>query len=242
MAKPQKSLLVMDAAAPQMGALATRLREMGYRSVCAKTIEEATRLVEDAPELAAALIPPELADASIPDDLVELRSSAHNEGLEYVVAGARPKATVVDRLRAAGVELALWEPITDGGLRFQVNRALAGAGGSWPRGSLRVPTDWKPGFEVAGRRKEGAVYSLSESGVFLTTQRPSMARAEIELCLPLPGKDLIVAGRVVYANITGNLVKPNLPMGMAVQFKDLAPEDAALLRAYVEKVAASYTL
>ncbi|UCE85631.1 MAG: PilZ domain-containing protein [Deltaproteobacteria bacterium] len=235
--------LVMEASAPGMAALATRLRDMHYRTLCAKTTEEANRIVaSDDADVGAALMPPELSDAIVPDALVSLRARSRTGALEFVVVGYRPSAEETDRLRAAGVELALWDPITDAGLRFQVNRALAGAGGAWPRGSLRVPTDWKSGFEAGGRKKDGAVYSLSETGAFLTTQRPSVTGATISLNLPLPGGDLRISGRVVYANVPGNLVRPNLPMGMAVQFNDLGPDDAARLRDFVEETAANYTV
>jgi hypothetical protein len=238
-----QQVLVMDAASHGMAALAARLRDMHYRTVRAKTAEEATRVVAEAEsDVGAALIPPEISDAVIPDALLTLRSCCRSGALEFVVAGSRPTSKQANRLRAAGVELALWDPITDAGLRFQINRALAGSGGAWPRGSLRVPTDWKSGFEAGGRQKDGEIYSLSETGVFLTTPRPSVSGATITLNLPLPGGNLLVEGRVVYANVPGNLVRPNLPMGMAVHFSDLAPDDAERLRAFVEKTATNYAV
>ena len=236
-------VLVLDAASPRMSELATRLRAMDYWAVCAKTAEDAIRLVDD-PRCAitVALMPPELPDASIPDVLFTLRTRCRTGGLVFVVAGTRPASKVLERLRTANVALALWDPIHDLGLRFQINYALAGGSDAPSRRSLRVPTDWQTGFVAGGRRKGGAVYSLSATGVYLSTQRPSVAGARISLELPLPGGPVRVGGRVVYTNVPGNLVRPRLPNGMAIRFTEVAADDAEALRSFVEETSAQYTV
>jgi hypothetical protein len=47
---------------------------------------------------------------------------------------------------------------------------------------------------------------------------------------------------VVFANVIGNLRRPNIPLGMGVRFSELPPGDAKMLREYVEGRRAQITV
>lgn len=234
----ESSVLVLDGAGERMGALALRIRGLGFRVVRAKTAEEALPLLEN-PRLActAALLPPEWPVADLAGAVAALRDAAGSDGLTFVGVGPRPAPEAVERLRSAGVSLALWEPFGDSALRFQVNRALAGHRGDGQRRETRVPTEWLARVLVGGRRKEATVYSLSAGGAFLATPRPSLRGASVALELPLPLRDVAVGGRVVYTNVPGNLQRANLPLGMGVVFTALAPEAEREIRRAVAESA-----
>lgn len=236
----ERSVLVLDGAGERMAALAIRLRGLTFRVVRVKTAEEALPLLED-PRLActAALLPPEWPVADLPRAVAALREAAGSEGLTLLGVGQRPAADAVERLRAAGVSLALWEPFGDCTLRFQVNRALAGLRTDGQRRETRIPTEWLARVLAGGRRKEATVYSLSAGGAFLATPRPSLRGASIALELPLPHAEIAVGGRVVYTNVPGNLQRANLPLGMGVVFTALAPEAERDIRRAVAESALS---
>jgi len=234
----ESSVLVLDGAGERMAALALRIRGLGFRVVRAKTAEEALPLLEN-PRLActAALLPPEWPVADLAGAVAALRDVAGSDGLTFVGVGPRPAPDGVERLRSAGVSLALWEPFGDSALRFQVNRALAGHRGDGQRRETRVPTEWLARVLAGGRRKEATVYSLSAGGAFLATPRPSLRGASVALELPLPLREVAVGGRVVYTNVPGNLQRANLPLGMGVVFTALAPEAEREIRRAVAESA-----
>jgi hypothetical protein len=79
------------------------------------------------------------------------------------------------------------------------------------------------------------VYSLSTTGAFIETPRAAMAGASLDLAISLPGCFIKIAARVAFANVPGNLERPNLPLGMGVRFEELDKENLKRLKAYVKQ-------
>ena len=151
-----------------------------------------------------------------------------------VSVGKPPTDDERKKLRAAGLQLSLWEPYDDGTLRFQLNRALGGDRDHHGRLHKRVPTYLLARIFVGPRTKDAVVYSLSEGGAFLETPRASMDGAKVDIELRLPANHIRVRGMVIFSNVPGNLQRPNLPMGMGIRFETVAAEEAALIREYVK--------
>jgi uncharacterized protein (TIGR02266 family) len=120
-------------------------------------------------------------------------------------------------------------------LRFQLNRMISGAGQQSPRKSRRAPTHSPVRVLVGGREKEGVLYSLSKGGCFVETPRASMDGARLRLFFELPGHEpeVEVEGVVVFANVPGNLQRPNLPLGMGIRFGELNRETRATIDAFI---------
>ena len=97
-----------------------------------------------------------------------------------------------------------------------------------------MPTFLASRIETGGRSKEAIIYSLSSSGAFLETPRASMDGAQVELCIEFPDQPIEVSGRVIFSNVTGNLQRPNSPLGIGVRFDDLEEPEAKRLEDYVE--------
>jgi len=76
---------------------------------------------------------------------------------------------------------------------------------------------------AAGRRKEAQLYNLSERGAFLETARPSTVGAEIDVELQLPNGPRSLPANVLHTNVPGNLLRPHVPIGMGIRFKDPSP-------------------
>ncbi len=231
-----RDLLLVDTGSC-MELLAGRLRRLGYRTLWAKTSMEAYAALEDPLyDVGAVVMRPDLAATDLRRALEAFRSHARDAALAYLVTGQRPELGERRRLRDAGVTAALWEPIDQHALRFQVNRALAQPGVvRGRRGALRAPAVWPARVWADGREKQARVYSASAAGVFLATPRPSPRNVPLRIELPLPSGRVALAGRVVMTNVPGNLMRRTLPVGMGVRFEQPPVEVQATLELWATK-------
>ncbi len=232
----RKLLLLIDAGGESMHALASRIRRLGYGVVRAKTTEEAKQLLCDSRyAVSAAVIPPDLPAADLRTALEALRKVSLVDRLAFLVSGSLPQSDRRRELADAGAEFALWEPVDDHTLRFQINRAIAER---IPRDSrrraLRAPASWPVDLRVGWRHKKARVYTISATGAFLATPAPAQRGASVVAKMALPMANVRAAGRVVFTNVPGNLMERSLPVGMGVRFEGTPPETEALLRVYAE--------
>ena len=140
------------------------------------------------------------------------------------------------------MDRALWSPVEDHALRFQLNAALSIAHEECLRNEARVPIDARAMVLAGGRRKQASVYSLSAGGAFLETPRPSMPGAQVEVAIFVAGAELTVTARVLYTNVPGNLSRICLPLGMAVRFVDLRRSTGEAIRELVNSKAVALTV
>ncbi|HET6304717.1 MAG TPA: PilZ domain-containing protein [Myxococcota bacterium] len=234
-------ILVLDPEGGALGVVAARLRSLGYLVLAAGSAESAARSVAELEaDVHAALVPAEIRGSDVATLVRELR--ARLGSIECVVVGARPDDAARERLRAAGLELAAWEPWDDGTLRFQVNRALAGRAPGPARGAPRVPVALGASVEAGGRIKPAILRALSETGAYLETPRPSLPGVALVVEFPAARERVRVAGKVVYANVPGNLRRPNLPLGMAIRFTRVSEQAERSIRGAVADRSSALTV
>jgi CheY-like chemotaxis protein len=241
---PQEScVLVLGEPSTSLSALAENVRRLGFRTVRAKTPPDAVSLaIERRLHYGVALLPADLPVVDLSQALDTLRRAAQSPELTAIATGQMPSEEERGRLRHAGVGLALWEPIGEHALRFYLNRALFPARERVQRGRERMPTDWSARVYTAGRAKPASVYSLSPTGVYLETRRPSQKGAQVAVALQLPDGEVSVAGCVVYTNVPGNLQRRRLPNGMAVHFTEMTELASRALERGVSSCAARFQL
>jgi CheY-like chemotaxis protein len=233
----RETLLLIDTGANPMEESSRRLRELGYRVLRTKTVEQGHAALSDARfAVRLALIPPDLPVPDLARALAALRAPGAKKPVRFLVTGARPDADERSALRRAGLELALWEPFDDHTLQFQVNRALINAGSApRKRRSERVPTSWPVRVTAGRREKQAKIYCVSADGAFLATSRPSLPKARVHFSLPLPSGDVRLSGEVVMTNVPGNLVRKNLPVGMGVRFAGYSRQIEQAILAFTEE-------
>jgi len=235
----QPSVLALGSPDRRVWELAERANRLGFQIVRCKTVENAIAMrAERGFQFGAALIDSELPATELAGALDTMRTRLEAPELEFIATGERPDASARRRLREGGVELALWHPVSDHELRFQLNRALAHLPPSLLRGELRVPTDWNAIVFSSGRQKRADIYSVSGGGAFLATAQPSVSGAEVAVELPLSGGPVTLDGRVIYTNVPGNLKSKRLPNGMAVRWNIAYGEEIRAVRAAVDETAA----
>ncbi len=223
-----------DAAEPLSG----RLVLLGFRPLRADTPDEAIGLLENCPVPVRAALLPDHHGFQRPGSVIDaLRKTS--TALEVVVMGEAPAEPARVRLREAGIRLCLWEPSDDSALRFVLNQALYDPTRGQERGELRVPTGLIARITTGTGKRVAVVYNLSAGGAYLETHRPLMPGGRLTVELPLEGGDLSVKGRVVSANVVGNLQRPNLPLGMGVSW-EADEATRSQLDDYVERRAAEF--
>jgi hypothetical protein len=234
-----KDVLVLGANAPEMELLRSRLGRMGYRAVPAKTPDQARSFLRVAgSRVGAIVVPSELPVMNLRSAIASLRTIVANDDLTFLAGGRDPGAEGRTRMREAGVELAIFDPVDTHTLRFQLNRALSGNKRlRGRRRTVRAPADWPVVVHTGGGRvKEGRVYSISASGVFVTLPQPCMTRARVTLDLAVPKAGRVsAAGRVVMTNVPGNVMRRSLPFGMGVQFDHLSEAVSVSLLVYAQE-------
>jgi hypothetical protein len=230
--------------------LGGRVRQLGYEPVVEDDPRAASaRVAKHADGVRAALLPSGFALPHRSGEIDQLLRAAGTGGIRFAIVGGRPGTEAERRLREKGVRLCLWAPFHDRELRFVLNRALFdpaqtfhGRDKSKVRHELRAPTSLGARIIVGGRDKPALIYNLSVGGCYLETLRPTLVGASLELVLPLPKGEFRTAGRVVLTNVPGNLERPNLPRGMAIEFLRLAPDARDAIQQYVLERAKAYEL
>ena len=129
--------------------------------------------------------------------------------------------------------LSLWDDYDAGVLRFQVNRLMSGEKQSIVRGSRRAPTHTPVRILVPRREKEGSLYSISDGGCFIESSRASMEGARLRMICVLDHRSFDLEGIVVFSNVPGNLQRSNLPLGMGVQFENVAEPTRQSLHEFI---------
>jgi hypothetical protein len=221
----RRVLLIEDDAAPAASPLRRRLRRLDFRTTLARCTDELTHVLDRPdPPFRAVLLSTQMPPARLSAFAAPLQSRLAAGELTGLAVGEPPTPEIRQWLREAGFTLALWSPFDDQTLRFQVNRAFLRARSKGPaRGELRAPLAWPVSIRTAGRRKEAQLYNLSERGAFLETARPSMVGAEIDVELQLPDGPRSLPANVLHTNVPGNLLRPHVPVGMGIRFRDPGP-------------------
>lgn len=227
-----------EPAIPGLRPLARRLETLGYAVVGLETRRgERALLVDRGAAARAAILPSALADRT--DDGLEhlaqtVRELAPDRPLVALAFGEANDNAVRGRLRDAGIELALRDPLDPHVLRFQMNRALA-AGPLPERVARRAPL----GHDVSVRRhllsRSIPVYTLSSRGAFLLADRPLAPGRRLSLDLPVGRLQARARARVVMANPARARIDRALPPGMAVAFEDLDGPSAAVINRLVDE-------
>jgi hypothetical protein len=232
-----RTVLLIDVGLEPMDLVNALARRLDFRVVRAKTTDEAVQLLmEPRFAIGCAVIPPDLPVPHVGRAIAALREAARSRDLPFLVAGRPCSEEGCRALAAGGVRLPLWEPVDAHTLRFQLNRALTG-GETFRRrrAARRAPSNARAVVRARGRDKEARLYTLSSQGAFLAAAMPSLRGTEVQLELPGLASCGRLGGRVVMTNVAGNLMKKNLPAGMAIRFERLRVDEHATLELHVDR-------
>jgi hypothetical protein len=223
--------------------LAGRIVVLGYRALRANDVESAVDLIRRQQQPVRVVIFPVDAPFTIRrDDLRRMAEASGALGLRTIVSGPQPGAAAIGALKRDGVRYALWKGFHDADLRFTLNAALYDDTRGQMRPALRVPASLVARVRSGAGEKAAMLYNLSTSGAFIETTRPGMPGGRITLTVEFPDGAVTIGANVVFANVPGNLQKPNLPLGMGVKFVGVDARAAERIAKFVTEKARSYEL
>lgn len=227
-------ILLIESDPDRSDAIATQLVRLGVEPIRVADLAEAVALVK-AQEYAieAIILPSDLATRPVHKALKSMRR--RQPVLPAMAYGKAPDGKQAKALRQAGVLLALWDGYDEAMLRFQLNRLIAGETPSVVRRSRRAPTHLPVRVTVGGRDKDGTLYSLAEGGCFIESPRACMDGARLMISFELEDWRFEVPGEVVFANVPGNLQRPNLPLGMGVRFGEMPKASEDRLKRFIQE-------
>ena len=223
--------------------LAGRIVVLGYRAIRANDVEVAVDLMQRQVQAVRVLMfSSDAPFANRAKDLRRMTDAGGALGMRTIVSGPQPNADELAALKRDGVRFCLWKGFHDAELRFVLNAALYDETRGQLRPASRVPASLMVRVKSGAGEKAGMLYNLSETGAFVETPRPSMPSGRITLTIEFPDGATAIPATVVFSNVTGNLQKPNLPLGMGVKFSGITEEAAQRVAKYITERARAYTL
>ena len=233
-----KCALVVDDDQGSLGEIALHTLRLGVDVFYAKDRGEAWLLAaQEAHQIGAVLFPSTLDVDEITPIAECLESHALDVLRTLVVIGKKPNEAARARLRAAGVELALWEPYDEGAFRSVVSCAMRPWYEHHARAETRIPTTLLGRATIGARRTDAIVVALSITGAFLETPSPFPKDTSITLEIRLPDGPLLVKARVVHARYPNSGDPLFHATGMGVEFTCLDSEDKERLHAFLKELA-----
>lgn len=223
--------------------LAGRIVVLGYRTLRAAQVEDALDLIgrqaQPVRVLAFATSAPFKNRAH---DLRAMAERAGALGLRSIVSGAQPEPAEMAALKRDGVKYCLWKGFNDAELRFVLNAALYDETRGQHRPATRVPANVVVRVKSGVGEKAGMISNLSATGAFIETQRAGLPGGRVTLSIEFSDGVVTIPASVVFANVPGNLQRPNAPLGMGVKFAPGAPEPAARIAKFVRERSRAYEL
>ena len=229
--------LIIDDDQNALGDVALRLLRLRMDLFYAKEPGEGRLLAQQEADRIRALLFPATVDIDEIKPIVECLDSLKPE-IDHVliVMGDRPDDAIRERLRAGGVERALWEPFDESALRSVVSDSMVCRDPIDPRKNVRLPTTLLGRVFIGAKRKDAIVSTLSMGGAFLETPSPFPEGSQISLEIALPDGSVNVRAQVVNAHYPGSDAASPQPCGMGVQFLNLAGADEERVRAFLKEI------
>lgn len=225
-------------------ALAGRIGLVGCcRGVPVSSLEAALRAQAVSPRpFAAGFVASDHGLADLAEALRMLAAHGRDGRMRWVAFGPRPQPDALARLRAAGVELALFDPASDEELRFVANQALYRDEDGTLRADDRVPADLPARIVTRTGEKVALIYNLSPTGAYVATPRPNLRGGSLQLHFTLSGGEVALQAQVMWSNVPGNLRRFNAPIGMGLRFTSVPDDVHGQLLRWVEERAQAYRL
>jgi Tfp pilus assembly protein PilZ len=223
--------------------LAGRVVVLGYRALRANDVDTALELIRrQGQPVRVAMFPLDAPFSDRTSDLRRMSEASGALGLRTIVTGPQPAVATLAALRRDGVRFALWKGFHDADLRFTLNAALYDETRGHTRPLPRVPASLVARVKSAAGEKAAMLYNLSTSGAFVETARPGMPGGQIALTVEFPDGPLTTRAQVVFANVPGNLQRPNLPLGMGVRFIEISDAAAQRIAKFVAERSRAYEI
>jgi CheY-like chemotaxis protein len=226
--RKSRYLLVVDSDPASLRHTSTLLRKFDYQILTAKTAEEALATASLAvPSLIIA--PVGLKDRNGIDLMHQLRQDSDTVAVPFIALRKQDDQIGEKYCLEAGAKDCLHHPV----LPEVLFRSVEAAVEATPRTNIRIRTllPVKVNNLPLETPENPCASDLSESGMFLRTEKPSAVTTQLSLQIYLYGQLITVEAVVVYNSHAprGQWREP----GMGVEFTRIEPKDRELLRQFI---------
>jgi hypothetical protein len=229
-----RGALVIDDAKGALGPMALRLIRLGIDCFYAKDLDEGWLLAQqETPRIRVLVVTPDVDARELAQVLERLRGHGPALPRSAVVIGSCPDDATRERLSAAGVGWALWEPFDESALRMILSNAMAPPVVDHPRRHPRLPTTLLGRAFRGLHRKDGVVCSLSLEGAFLEMPHPYEEGTLLTLEIDIEGESFVTKAEVRYTRERGGSDCSEYPAGMGVAFREMEPVERERLTRYL---------
>jgi len=231
MESERKKVLVADDNKSFLMYMALLLRRMGFNVILAENGMEALKLIKQLqPDLVLLdCLMPKLDGMSV---LRYLRSDTEIAGISIVMMSSNPKTLQAsDKFESCGL---LTKPVQIEDLHENLQNCIFKPIG-FTRKHLRIPFNEKASVTFDNTRHDLFAESLSEGGIYIRKKEPFPVSAKLDISLNFRGKaTLDFKGNVIYIRgLYADLFR--VPPGMAIEFQNVRPDNAAVLKSYIKE-------
>jgi CheY-like chemotaxis protein/Tfp pilus assembly protein PilZ len=234
MAKP-KNVLVVDNSKTFVTYMSYLLRKMGFKKiVIAENGKETLRILKMwTPDVIMLNISMPVMDGITA--LRRIKADKKTSKIPVIMVTSTLDKEKEKECRILGCTGFLTKPIKIATLHDALQESMAETGVNRRR---HLRTSFKRKVATVYREKTELHYAetLSEGGIYIRKSRPLPVGTNLEVIVPLRDeKPLRLKGSVIYIKSTEDTPLP-LPMGMAIQFKNISKEHSRLLSEYVTEL------
>jgi len=217
-------ILVVDPDVNERFTMSMLLQRFGYTVQMASTVSEGIDFLCVAPAVAVFAE----AGSAGTELMARLAADARFRNVPLVMVTDAPDQALEERERGGGLAAVLRKPF-DAEQVFKVIQRVIEKG---TRQNIRIATALPASLRngVAGG-VDGYVTVLSQYGLFFRTLSPRPAQSTATVEFPLWGRTISINATVLY--IVSFDEGPFSEPGMGMKFSRIAPEDSALVRAYI---------
>ena len=165
--------------------------------------------------------------------LKHLKEDKHTSHIPVIMVSVDSSKETIEQCKKLGCAGYLIKPVKIDKLYYIIEESLFPFLGT-KRRHLRVLFNEKVIVAYKGKPHELYAETLSEGGIFVRKKDSFPLGSEVEVTLSLKdGESIHLKGTVIYLKeLFGNIFK--LPPGMAIEFKEVTPNKAKLLKDYIE--------
>jgi CheY-like chemotaxis protein len=161
-----------------------------------------------------------------------LRSDSEIAGISIVMMSSNPKTLhASEKFESCGL---LPKPVQIEDLHESLQNCIFKPLG-FTRKHLRIPFNERVSVTFDNRRQDLFAESLSEGGIYVRKKEPFPVSARLDISLTLKGRaPLDLSGNVIYIRgLYADLFR--VPTGMAIEFRNMLPASAEVLKSYIRE-------
>lgn len=233
----KKSVLVVDDSPTFLMYTALLLKRMGFEVIPVGSGKEAVRLTR--------LMLPDavMLNVHLPEfdgfkTLESLKADKRISRIPVIMVSVDSSEETIQKCKGIGCADYLTKPLKIDRLHESLQNCLFMNSGR-PRKHLRALLNERVTISCDGYCHDFYTENLSEKGMYLRGRNPLPVGSEVKVELPVKnaGK-LSLNGTVIYTKSLSPGHPFKIPIGMAVEFKDMASGDSEMLREYVAEAIA----